>query len=159
MFVVRKGSRVLWDGTQLSGNRSPVMVRPATPTSAAWLTSNGIPFQTDAATVKQIGQMLAAKRGDVALLLAMEAELLHRQAEFAGQLQTLVPRAATAHGYAVFNREFAEANRPLVEAIWNEIGRIRTSAEWKAFATKFERDRLHDAEAGGAPSRPSSIAP
>lgn len=146
VFVTRKGSSVRWDGKQLTGNKAPVLLRPGTPASETWLASQGIPFQSSAATIKQIGQMLVADRADVMLLHKLEAEVLHQQPEIAGQLQTLAPSAATVHGYAVFNRDFAAANPALVEAIWNDIGRIRASAEWKAFAEKFERDVLQGVE-------------
>ena len=87
--------------------------------------------------------MLMARRIDVALVIETEVkELLALDERAARELRVLSPVANESYAYVGFNQAFAQAHRARVEAFWDEIARIRASADWQAFAEKFSRDTL-----------------
>ena len=54
--------------------------------------------------------------------------------EYKGQLEILPAPFLSFTLYVAFNREFHAANTAWVEAIWSEIGRLRSSPEWAKIA-------------------------
>jgi ABC-type amino acid transport substrate-binding protein len=97
----------------------------------------GIPYDPGAYTFEQILAKLVARRGDIAISPELDMVKLLKQDEFRGKLEILPTPFMITNNYLAFNRAYYQGSTMYVEAIWNEIKRLRASKEWQIMAPKL----------------------
>ncbi len=81
-------------------------------------------------TVQSLARRLAAGKLDLIAADASLVELVNKN--YAGKLEPLAHLLANDHYFLVFSPIYYSANKKQVEAFWNELARVRQSAEYNA---------------------------
>ncbi len=130
VFVTTAQNTVTWDGNSLLGAQGPVLIRAGIPTYEKFLNSKGLTWGSEVRSIDAVAKMLTAGRSDVALMRLDELRYLETQADYAKVLRKISPPAIEGYIYTVFNRELALTQAQAVNALWDEMLRIRSAPDW-----------------------------
>lgn len=136
MIFRRKGSSLDWDGRQFTHRSLPLLV----PFGAAMLVDRvqalGIPHDDKGKTLEMNFSKLVAQRGDAAVGSEYAGMALMAQARFKGQLEMLpIPFSEQSYFLGVSSAYYG-AHPAAMERLWDAIGRIRQSADYRAYYQK-----------------------
>ncbi|MES2262228.1 MAG: hypothetical protein V4724_27220 [Pseudomonadota bacterium] len=136
----RRGEAPRWDGQRFSAVEGPVLYGAGIVIVRDALARQGVDASDNAKTSAQLMRMLVAHRADAIVVRQHEAQKLMREAEFQGRLDLLPQPLVAFDGYLAVRREWKEAYPPYVEAVWDEIGRLRAAPDWPATARVLLND-------------------
>ncbi|MDG9924430.1 MULTISPECIES: hypothetical protein [unclassified Pseudomonas] len=143
VVIKRPDSRADWDGTRFIGLHSPVIHEAGISAFTARLAELGQPGLDSAHTPEQLLRMLLVGRAEMALGLEPRTGELLQTAEFSG-LQRLPQPFLRSSTYLAFNKALYAREKVRLERVWQEIGRIRASAEWPQLALRIYPGEVGD---------------
>lgn len=130
----RVGTKADWDGKNFSALSTPVMYNKNIVSVKDKLAKLGVPGDEGAHANESLLRKLMAGRSELLVMNAQAAADEIADPEFRGKLEILPAPFLAFTLYVAFNRDFQIANSRYVDAIWSEIGRLRSSAEWARVA-------------------------
>lgn len=131
----RKGEPVGWDGSRFSGLDKPVLVPSGSVVIRERMESTGAAMDMNGNSFETNFEKLLAGRGDAAIGFEHEGMLLLERPEFAGKIEALPIPLKELMFYMIVHKDFYQAHRVRVEAMWTAIGRLR-AAELSAETAK-----------------------
>ncbi|MGY5450938.1 substrate-binding periplasmic protein [Agarivorans sp. MS3-6] len=136
LLFTHKNSDLSWDGKKISGAERKIAVERGSAGVDIVKSHNLDPVElTDES---QMLDMLAAKRvdgmvaidGNVEAVIALDPLL-------ARQIKAQQPPLQSKHGYLMFSKAYYLAHTTLSECVWNAVGDIRASADYKALVKSY----------------------
>lgn len=135
LVVLRRiGTKADWDGKTFSSLTTPVLFNKGIVTVRDKLAKLGVQGDEGAHANESLLRKLLAGRGELLVMNSQAAAEELTDPEFRGKLEILPVPFLSFTLYIAFNRNFQAADPAYVDAIWNEIGRLRASAEWARIA-------------------------
>ena len=139
-YVVRnKDDPVAWDGKQFSRLAKPVLYTTGLTAVREYLDRLRVPMSEHPRSAQQIAEMLMTGRAEVAVLRESDAIAVTRNEKYRDRLEMLSPPFLRINIYFPVNRDFQARDPEYVEAIWKEIGRLRTTSQWKKLAPQLAK--------------------
>jgi polar amino acid transport system substrate-binding protein len=127
----RAGSSVDFDGSRFLGLDKPVLVPTSRLRLLELVAATGAPIDANALSLQRNFDKLLAGRGDASAGFEGEGLVLLALPQYAGKIEMLpLPLGEEAY-YLVVARSFYDAHRDQVEAMWNEIGRLKALPEFQ----------------------------
>lgn len=137
----RVGSRVDWDGERFTGLDRPVLVPSTRVRLLDLVKAAGAPIDSSASSLELNFAKLLAGRGDAAVGFDGEGQVLMALSQFAGKIE-MVPLALGEDAfYLAVDRAFYASHKDQVEAMWNQIARLKTMPEYQLPATPAKEKR------------------
>jgi polar amino acid transport system substrate-binding protein len=131
MAVRRVGSPAGWDGTTFKAVSGPILLKGGSFVQLNKLRAMGMAFDDGSKNTRNVLRKLLAQRGEIALVPSNDIEHLLQEPEFQGKVEMLPAPFITASIFLAFNRKCYEKSTAHLEAIWNEIKRLRNSREFE----------------------------
>ncbi len=123
-------AKLTWDGERLSGNANPLAVE-RNASIIPRLNSLGIGY-TEVANYRDMLNLLRTRRVDGIVGITESVEtLLRDDPDAEKQLLRLEPPLQNSLGYLMFSKRYCASNGEVCEAVWNAIGEVRQSQEYK----------------------------
>lgn len=143
----RIGSKVTWDGKRFTGLTTPALVPSTSLLMIERLQALGVKVDANSKTQEANFSKLVAGRGDIALGLEPKGASLLAHPEYSSRIEALPVPFTDEPYYFVVGKAFYRQNKQAVEAIWDNIARIRQSpahqaAIREAFATRSGLTRM-----------------
>jgi len=123
------GSNVAWDGKQITGLRSKVLVGFSSPLLTQTLTAQHVPIDQQGRSMAINFAKLLAGRGDAVGGFESEGRALMAQPAFAGKIEMLPLPLVEATYYMVVSKPYYARNSAAVERMWQQIGSLNKAAE------------------------------
>ncbi len=130
MVVRWRGSPVDWDGEQFSHLREPINYPSGIIVVRERLAKLGVPSTDVVKTPAQMMRMLVLHRIDAAIVRRAETEIQLERPEFQGKLEMLSRPLIAWDGYLAIRRPLCDTEPDYCQAIWDEIGRIKSARGW-----------------------------
>ena len=135
LVVLRRvGTKADWNGKAFSALTTPVMFNKNIISVRDKLAKLGVQGDEGAHANESLLHKLLAGRGELLVMNGQAAAEEIGEPEYGGKLEILPTPFLTFTLYVAFNRNFYAGNAAFVEAIWSEIARLRSSAEWARIA-------------------------
>jgi polar amino acid transport system substrate-binding protein len=123
-------SGMTWDGKVISGVGSSLAV-PRDASIIPKLKSLGVPY-TEVSTYAEMLALVRTRRADGLVGLPETVEsLMNASTDADADIQRMSPSLQTSIGYLMFSKRFCGKNGSVCEAVWNAIGEVRRSQEYK----------------------------
>lgn len=130
LFVVA-GSAVTWDGTRLGGLGGRPVGATAGYSVVADLQRLGVPVEVGRIPALNLVKLLEGRIAAAAELENMAAEIIRGDQALSASVVKLTPPLATKAYYLMLSHPFVRRDGALAEAVWNAIGAVRESDEFR----------------------------
>lgn len=130
VVVARKGGGVTWDGHAFGGLSRPMIFPSGLRTVEDRFEQLGVSARGEGNTFEQIAEMLVAERAQAAVLRDVTARLLLNEVRYSAVLEILPFPFTLDYNHAPFTKKFTLDNPGYAEAVWQTIGKIRSSDAW-----------------------------
>ncbi len=143
LLFTHKVSDLKWDGKEITGASKKIAVERGS--AGVDIVKNlglkPIEFNNE----HQMLQMLSARRVDgMAAIEGNAKAVMNQHPLLARQIEILQPPLKSKHGYLMFSKKFYFKHAELTECIWNAVGNIRASAEYKALVKSYSAAESSD---------------
>lgn len=140
MMVLRRvGSAAHWDGRRFSGVVGPVLFNRGIVSVRDKLATLGVVGDEGAQPNESLLQKLQRGRGDLLILNRQAAEQALADSEAGAGLEMLPEPFIALSGHLGFSKAFHDSHRSLVEAVWNQIAKLKASAAYRQLAPSLGR--------------------
>lgn len=119
------GGSAGWNGQRFSRMAKPVLYLSGRATLKALLAHRGTPADDTAKTSTQLALMLLKGRGSLAIDHDYQVAQLAAMPAFQGRLEVLPAPLGEAPVYLAVGWHLYERHRPLIEAVWDELGALQ----------------------------------
>ncbi len=120
------GSTASWDGQQFLNLKTAVLFASGNAATRDVLEKLQIASIDPSGKPTTLLHMLLKERNDLAVLREADADALLETPEFYGRLEKLLPVVYSVNAYLGIQRQRYVADPDFFNAIWDEIGRLRT---------------------------------
>ncbi|WP_028865970.1 substrate-binding periplasmic protein [Psychromonas aquimarina] len=143
LLFIHKMSDLKWDGKKISGSGKKIAVERG---SAGVDIVKNLGLQpVELNNEQHMLQMLTARRVDgMATIEGNVKAVINREPLFARQIEILQPAIKSKYGYLMFSKDFYGKHTQLTECIWNAVGDIRASAQYKALVKSYNTSKSSD---------------
>jgi len=131
VLLRRVGSHAQWDGQRLRGQRGAVLYVFGYSDVGRHLEAIGVDSNNAASSNEQNARKVLAGRADVMAIYLGDVNALLARPEFAGRLEVMQPALGDSQYYLAINQSYYAAHRANIEQLWNQIGLVRNSANYR----------------------------
>ena len=120
------GSTAGWDGRQFLNLKTAVLFASGNAATRDVLQKLQVAASDPSGKPTTLLHMLLKERNETAVLREADADTLLETAEFCGKLEKLLPEVYSVNAYLGIQQQRYMADPAFFNAVWDEIGRLRT---------------------------------
>ncbi len=133
-----KGSTASWDGTRFSDVKLPVLAPSGYNFMTEKLKALKVPFDDQTKLLGRNFSKLIAGQGSLVIGFELEGQKKIAESDFAGKIEALPEPFTETHSYLAISKQTYAKDTQQIENLWNAIGKIKKSPEFRAAIKNIE---------------------